>query len=122
LYSFFHGRTTDRALRFIYDICYGIEISGHEGEFGMLNVFFWFVFGLLAGWVDVLASGLTTPRRTLRQMAVGVIGALVGGAGNQLLRRQKVVAVFSGQSIILAIVVAVLCVAASSLITDRHVN
>ncbi|HEY1835284.1 MAG TPA: hypothetical protein VGG13_00495 [Candidatus Saccharimonadales bacterium] len=88
----------------------------------MLNVFFWFVFGLLAGWVDVLASGLTTPRRTLRQMAVGVIGALVGGAGNQLLRRQKVVAVFSGQSIILAIVVAVLCVAASSLITDRHVN
>lgn len=86
----------------------------------MLNVFFWFIFGLLAGWVDALATGMTAPKRTLKQIIVGIVGALVGGAGDQLLRGQKVVAVFSGQSIILAIAVAVLSVAASGLITDRH--
>lgn len=86
----------------------------------MLNVFFWLIFGLLAGWVDALAAGLTTPRRTLRQMTVGAIGALVGGVGDQLLRSQKVVAAFSGQSIMLAIAMAVLFVAAGNLISDRH--
>ena len=55
-----------------------------------------------------------------RQMAVGVIGALAGGAAGQLVRGQKVLAAFSGESIIAAVVAAVLFVVVSSLAIDRH--
>lgn len=45
----------------------------------MTDVFFWILFGVLAGWIASIITNTQDQRRVLGNMTLGVLGAVVGG-------------------------------------------
>lgn len=56
----------------------------------MINILFWILFGILAGWISVILTDTRGLTRVLGNLAAGVIGALVGGAFMRLLDERGV--------------------------------
>lgn len=83
----------------------------------MLNIFFWIIFGLLAGWVEAQVSDHHTAHHTLQLMVAGVVGALAGG---QLVIGGHAPGTYNGTSIIIAAITAVIFAGVSSYIISRH--
>jgi uncharacterized membrane protein YeaQ/YmgE (transglycosylase-associated protein family) len=44
-----------------------------------LGILSWIIFGALAGWVASLLAGTNRQQGCLQNIAVGVVGALIGG-------------------------------------------
>lgn len=69
----------------------------------MLNIVFWFVFGILIGWITaLLAEGV----RIIYNVAVTSLAALIGGGIAQVAAHDKLLSAYSPDSIVSAIVAA----------------
>jgi uncharacterized membrane protein YeaQ/YmgE (transglycosylase-associated protein family) len=75
----------------------------------MLNIIFWFIFGVLSGWTVVL---IIQPAAAIKRIAasgiVGAIGGIFGGVLLRILEHQPIIDGFDGPSILAAVVTAVL--------------
>lgn len=74
----------------------------------MANVIFWILFGVLAGWVSVLATERGSDRLRVN-IILGVLGALAGGAlGQSLLSFTEQGITFSVPSLLAAVCGAII--------------
>jgi len=74
----------------------------------MANLIFWILFGILAGWISALATE-QGPHRLRVNIAVGVLGAIAGGAlGHVLLSFNEQGINFSVPSLLAAVCGAII--------------
>jgi len=75
----------------------------------MLNIIFWFIFGVLSGWTVAL---IAHPEADLKRIAssgvVGAIGGVFGGAVSRVLTHRPVIDGFDGPSILVAVLTAII--------------
>jgi uncharacterized membrane protein YeaQ/YmgE (transglycosylase-associated protein family) len=81
--------------------------SESEGYLGILS---WIVFGLLAGWVAGALYGRGKPEGCLSNIAVGVFGALLGGAVYTLITGHDFTTSFDLPSLIVAVLGSLLLI------------
>lgn len=87
----------------------------------MLNILFWIIFGVLAGWtVALIAQPDAVPRRATGSGLIGAIGGMLGGALTQYVSHQPIVGGFNGPSILAAVIIAVIFSTIFNLILSRH--
>lgn len=89
----------------------------------MLNIIFWFIFGILSGWTVAL---IAQPEAILRRVAgsgiVGALGGLFGGILARILEHRPVVDGFDGPSILVAVIMAVLLASVFNFIFHGNVK
>jgi uncharacterized membrane protein YeaQ/YmgE (transglycosylase-associated protein family) len=67
----------------------------------------WIIFGALAGWVASMLMGTNERQGCLMNIAIGVLGALVGGLVMELITGAEFTFVFNIRSFIVAVLGAV---------------
>lgn len=89
----------------------------------MLNIIFWFIFGVLSGWIVAL---IARPAADLRRIAgsgvAGAIGGVLGGAVSRILAHRPVIDGFDGLSILVAVLTAVILASVFNLIFRGNVK
>lgn len=74
-------------------------------------MFFWIIFGAIAGWIASLIAGTNDRQGCLLNIIVGVVGAFIGGALMQGLTGQPFNFGFDLRSFVVAVVGAVILLA-----------
>jgi uncharacterized membrane protein YeaQ/YmgE (transglycosylase-associated protein family) len=46
----------------------------------MTDIFFWILFGILAGWIASIITDTHSRQRVLAYLTIGILGAMIGGA------------------------------------------
>lgn len=68
-----------------------------------MGILSWILFGILAGWVAGMLYGRGKPEGCLSNMAVGIFGALLGGAVYTLITGRDFTTGFNLPSFIVAV-------------------
>jgi uncharacterized membrane protein YeaQ/YmgE (transglycosylase-associated protein family) len=71
-----------------------------------MSILVWIIFGALAGWIASILAGTNAQQGAFANIAVGIIGAFVGGLLMQMIGRDGVNG-FNMYSIIVAVIGAV---------------
>lgn len=71
-----------------------------------MSILVWIIFGALAGWIASIVAGTNAQQGAFANIAVGIIGAFVGGLLMQMIGRDGVNG-FNMYSIIVAVIGAV---------------
>jgi len=72
-----------------------------------MEIIAWIIFGSLAGWIASFIVGTNREQGPLMDIAVGIVGALVGGTAYTLLTGQSFTAGFDLPSFAIAVLGAV---------------
>lgn len=75
----------------------------------MFNLIFWFIFGVLSGWiVALIARPAADLKRIVGSGVAGAIGGVLGGSLSRVLAHQPVIDGFDGPSILVAVLTAII--------------
>ena len=85
-----------------------------------MGILSWIIFGLLAGWLAGQLYGRGKPEGCLTNIAVGVFGALLGGAVYTLLTGRDFTTSFDITSFFVAVLGAILFIAFLNLINRNR--
>ncbi|MBL8122020.1 GlsB/YeaQ/YmgE family stress response membrane protein [Candidatus Saccharibacteria bacterium] len=71
-----------------------------------MSILVWIIFGALAGWIASLIAGTNPRQGALANIAVGIVGAFIGGFLMQLIGKQGVTG-FNLYSVFVAVIGAI---------------
>jgi uncharacterized membrane protein YeaQ/YmgE (transglycosylase-associated protein family) len=97
------------------------EVTGERGEWAEVHMgpISWIIFGALAGWVASLLAGTNKRQGCLGNIAVGIVGALLGGFLVRIVSGRRVVFDWDLRSFIVAVMGAVILLAVTGISRQR---
>ncbi len=84
-----------------------------------MSLISWIIFGALAGWVASIITGRNSRMGCLANIAIGVVGAFIGGWLYSLLTGQAFIAAFNLPSFVVAVLGASLLLVVTGLFNRR---
>ncbi|HEX7963654.1 MAG TPA: GlsB/YeaQ/YmgE family stress response membrane protein [Candidatus Saccharimonadales bacterium] len=85
----------------------------------MTDVFFWILFGVLAGWIASIITDTQDPRKVLGNMTLGVLGAIAGGTFMRVYD-ERGIAGLSIPSLLTAVCGAIILIALRAVFADNQ--
>ncbi len=83
-----------------------------------MGIILWIIFGALAGWIASIAMNTNSEQRTIADIFMGIIGALVGGFIMNLLGQSGVTG-FNLYSLVVAVIGAMVVIYISRMFRNR---
>jgi uncharacterized membrane protein YeaQ/YmgE (transglycosylase-associated protein family) len=83
----------------------------------MIILLFWILFGITIGWIAAIVESGSAERTLLKNMALGVVGSIIGGVAGRALEENSYT--LGNSSMLLAIMGGVLAIFVANSVKKR---